>query len=135
MAQIPPSTRATRCELDLRLIERACERIAEINASLDVAAAGARSDAERMRQLREATNQIVRLANDAAQAYRRAMRGLKLDVEASRGSEDDRERTRVLLQTARASLLAVLERASHRYPWAEPWEGPAGPSVDRAATA
>jgi hypothetical protein len=134
LAQIPPSMRANRCELDLRLIQRACERIAEINTSLDVAVVAARSDAERMRRLREATNQIVRLANDSAQAYRRAIRGLRLDVEAGRGSEDERARMRVLLQTARASLLAELEQASHRYPWAEPWDGPTSQAKDRAAT-
>lgn len=134
MAQIPPSMRANRCELDLRLIQRACERIAEINTSLDVAVVAARSDAERMRLLREATNQIVRLANDSAQAYRRAIRGLRLDVEAGRGLEDERERMRELLQTARASLLAQLERASHRYPWAEPWDGPTRQTNDGAAT-
>jgi hypothetical protein len=110
LAQIPPSMRTNRCELDLRLIQRACERIGEISASLDVAVVAARSDAERMRLLREATNQIVRHANDSAQAYGRAIRGLRLDVEAGRGLEDERERMRGLLQTARASLLAQLGR-------------------------
>jgi hypothetical protein len=127
--------RANRCELDLRLIQRACERIAEINASLDVAVVEARSEAERMRLLREATNQIVRLANDSAQAYRRATRGLKLDVEAGRGSEDERERMLGLLQAARARLMSELEQASHRYPWAAPWNAPASETEDRAARA
>jgi hypothetical protein len=134
LAQIPPSMRANRTEVDLRLIQRACERIAEINTSLDVAVVAARSDAERMRLLRVATNQIVRLANDSAQAYRRATRGLRLDGEAGRGSEDERERMRGLLQTARASLLAQLEQASHRYPWADPWNGPVRHANDRATT-
>jgi hypothetical protein len=126
--------RANRCELDLRLIQRASERIAEINASLDLAVAGARSDAERMRLLREATNQIVRLANDAVQAYGRATRGLRLDDEAGRGSDAGRERMRELLQIARATVLAELEQASHRYPWAGPWKGPpTGETVERAA--
>lgn len=129
MAQIPPSMRANRREFDLRLIQRACARIAEINVSLDIAVAAERSAAERMRLLREATNQIVRLANDSAQAYRRATRAIKLDIDAGRGTEADHERMRILLQTARADLLAELESASRRYPWADPW----GASADEAA--
>jgi hypothetical protein len=130
LAQIPPSMRASRRELDLRLIQRASDRIAEINTSLDLAVAAERSEAERMRLLREATNQIVRLANDSAQAYRRATRAIKLDIDAGRGTSGDHERMRLLLQSARAALLAELEAASRRYPWADPW----GAAADETAS-
>ena len=74
-----------------------------------------------MRTLRGATRQIVRLANDASQAYRRAGRAAKADLAAGRGDADAHARTLADARNARKAVLTELARASRYYPWAAPW--------------
>ena len=71
-----------------------------------------------MRHLRHATGQITRSANDGVHAYRRALVAIK--QESEREDADDAEVQRVAehLRTARARMLAALDIAGRRYPWA-----------------
>jgi hypothetical protein len=71
---------------------------------------------ERMRMLREATNQITRAANDAIQAYRRARASVSAELEMPNGDHAHAKRMAADLDVARAEVLAALETANKRYP-------------------
>lgn len=119
----PQSVRTTRRELDVQLVQKATARIAEISQRLDDASAGEQTEAARMTRLRDATNQIVRLANDAIQAYRRVSLSAKADLASGREDRRDVVRLQRSMREARAELMSELRRASRRYPWADPWPG------------
>ena len=79
---------------------------------------------ERMRILRQATGQLTRAANDAIQAYRRATAGLAAELKRADTDPVEAEATARALSEARADMLAALDVASRRYPWAKPWRTP-----------
>jgi hypothetical protein len=113
---------ARRSASDLRAIDRATRRIEELSVILDRQLSSEDRDEERIKHLRQATGQITRSANDGIQAYRRIT--LALRAEASHADADPQEvadATRALAD-ARGRMLAALEVASRRYPWAEPWK-------------
>lgn len=74
---------------------------------------------EQMRHLRQATGQITRTANDGIQAYRRVAQALRTESEHADADGEEVERTTAALAAARARMLAALEIARRRYPWAE----------------
>ncbi len=118
------SSRLGRRTSDLRVLQRATVHIDELNARLDGALAAEEIETERMRLLREATNQITRAANDGIQAYRRVVGALK--SEAARPDSADADalaRVQAALDAARADLLRAIEETSRRYPWAAPQAG------------
>ncbi len=128
----PPTTRLGRRTSDLRVLQRATAHIDELNQALDRQLATEQVEAERMRLLREATNQITRSANDGIQAYRRVAGAIKAEEARSDVDPDELRRIQSALDAARAELLQVLEATSRRYPWASPWEErqPTGSAAD-----
>ena len=114
-------TRLGRRRLDLQKVQRSAALIETLNASLDREMAAATRPEERLRLLREATNQITRAANDAIQAYRRVAEAVRVELERQGGEGDAALEMRQALAGARADLLRVLGVASQRYPWAKPW--------------
>lgn len=117
---------ARRSSSDLRAIDRATKRIEELSLILDRQLSTEARDEDRLKHLRQATGQITRSANDGIQAYRRISRALQ--TEASQADADPAEMADAAraLANARSRMLAALEVASRRYPWAEPW-GSTGP--------
>lgn len=91
-----------------------------------------RAPDEQLRDLRRATGQITRAGNDAVQAYRRVSTALR--EESERPDADAAEIARATLEvaSARAEMLAALEVASRRYPWAAPWSETAQPDGEAA---
>ncbi len=73
---------------------------------------------EQLRHLRHATGQITRSANDGIHAYRRALVAIKQETEREDADPAEVERTSELLRAARARMLAALDIAGRRYPWA-----------------
>lgn len=73
--------------------------------------------------LRETTNRIIRTANDAVHAYRRAIRAV--DIERARPDADvaAANEMHAHLDAARLEVLRVLELAKKRYPWADEGSG------------
>ncbi len=117
---------ARRSSSDLRAIDRATKRIEELTLILDRQLSTEDRDEERLKHLRQATGQITRSANDGIQAYRRISQALR--AEAAHADADPVEvadATRTLAE-ARTRMLAALEVASQRYPWAAPW----GPTAE-----
>jgi hypothetical protein len=112
----PPNTRLGRREPDLLLLQQAPSVIADLTRTLDQRLAKEERPAERMRMLREATNQITRTANDAIQAYRRARASVDAELKMPDGDHPHAERMSGQLEIARKNVLAALETASHRYP-------------------
>jgi hypothetical protein len=116
----PPNTRLGRREPDLLLIQRTPAMIADFTRTLDQRLATEQRPEERMRMLREATNQITRSANDAIQAYRRARASVDAELEMPDGDHAHARRMSADLDAARAEVLAALDRASGRYPTPTP---------------
>ena len=114
------STRLVRrTSADIRAVDAAARRIEEQTAILDrQLAAEARSD-EQLRHLRHATGQITRSANDGVHAYRRALIAIKQESEREDADPAEVERISEHLRTARARMLAALDIAGRRYPWAD----------------
>jgi chromosome segregation ATPase len=112
----PPNTRLGRREPDLALLQRAPAAIADVTATLDRRLADEERPGERLRMLREATNQVTRSANDAIQAYRRARAAVNAELDAPTGDHAHARRMSAQLDAARQDLLAALEQTSHRYP-------------------
>ena len=115
------SVRLDRRRADLATVQRAAARIEALNATLDERIAAAPQPEERLRLLRDATNQITRAANDAIQAYRRVADALGEAMAADRGEQAEARQMRSVLHEARADMLRALEITSRRYPWAAPW--------------
>lgn len=126
----PSHTRLGRRVADLRTVQHATALIEELNASLERVLLKEARPGERMRMLRETTNQVTRAANDAIQAYRRARATVEAELELPHGDLEGAQEMRILLDQARADLLAALDLASRRYSWAS-WP----PSVAAAEAA
>ena len=105
----------------MRAVERAAASVIEMNDSLDRLLATEQRPSERLRMLRETTNQITRAANDAIQAYRRARAAVDAELAMATGAHEQAEQMRLSLVTGRAALLAALQETSHRYAWSAPW--------------
>lgn len=116
MPKRPLNTRLGRREPDLLLIQRAPAAIADFHRTLDQKLAGEERPNERLRMLRDATNQITRTANDAIQAYRRARAAVDAELEMPDGDRAHARKMSAELDRARAEVLEALEQASHRYP-------------------
>lgn len=105
----------------MRAIARATTRIEELGAMLDGQMLDELRPEERLRHLRHATGQITRTANDAIQAYRRVSAALREEADRPGADLEEIERATQALAEGRSRMLAALEVASQRYPWAEPW--------------
>jgi hypothetical protein len=121
----PPNTRLGRRELDLQLIQGTPESIAEFTRTLDLRLAAEQRPEERLRMLREATNQITRRANDAIQAYRRARSSVDAELAMADGDWEHARRMSDDLDAARLDVLAALETANLRYATDPAASGPA----------
>lgn len=113
----PRQTRLGRRLADLRLLQSASGSITQLTDSLDRQLANEQRPSERMRMLRETTNQITRLANDAIHAYTRVRATLKAENEMDDGDQAGANEMRRLLGEARAEVLRVLEATNQRYAW------------------
>jgi hypothetical protein len=112
---------ARRSASDLKAIDRATRRIEELSVILDGQLGAEDRDEERLKHLRQATGQITRSANDGIQAYRRVSQALRAEAQhADADAAEVADATRALAD-ARERMLAALEVASRRYPWAAPW--------------
>lgn len=107
--------------------------VVDLNNALDRALRDERRPDERLRMLRQTTNQITRGANDAIQANRRASAAVHAELHMPGGDSQQAHHLRLLLDAARADLLRVLEVTSHRYAWAELWRPSSGRSHPAAA--
>jgi hypothetical protein len=103
----------------VRVVQRASASIEDLGADLDRQLERERRPAERMRMLRETTNQITRVANDAAHAYRRASRAVSTELAKPNPNIAAARQTRAILDAGRSDLLRVLEVARRRYPWTD----------------
>jgi hypothetical protein len=113
---------ARRSSSDMRAIDRATTRIEELAVILERQLTSEDREEERLKHLRQATGQITRSANDGIQAYRRVSQALRAEAQhADADALEVADATRALA-AARARLLAALEIASQRYPWAAPWK-------------
>jgi hypothetical protein len=110
-----------RSSADFRAIERATKRIEELSTILDRQLNDDPRPEEQLKHLRQATGQITRSANDGIQAYRRVSQALRAEGEHPDADEAEVARATQNLADARARMLAALETASQRYPWAAPW--------------
>jgi hypothetical protein len=100
---------------DVLIVERAAVEIAALGTDLDGRLEVERRPTERLRMIRETTNQITRVANDAINAYGRASRAVR--AEELRADPDlvAAGAMRARLDAARASVLEVLAVARTRY--------------------
>jgi len=101
---------------DVRIVQRAGSFIEDLGADLDRQMQHERRPAERMRMLRETTNRITRVANDAVHAYQRASRAVSAELAKPNPDIAAALRTRAILDAGRSDILRVLELAGHRYP-------------------
>lgn len=111
----PPNTRLGRREPDLQLIQGTPAAIADLIQTLDRRLADEERPSERLRMLREATNQITRTANDAIQAYRRTRAAVNAELAMPNGDWAHAKRMSADLTVARRDVLASLEETSRRY--------------------
>ena len=100
-------------------MDGAARRIEEQTAILDRQIAAELRTEEQLRHLRHATRQITRSANDGVHAYRRALVAIRQESERDDSDAVEVERTSEHLRTARARMLAALDVAGRRYPWAD----------------
>lgn len=100
---------------DVLLVQRASQTIETLGEDLDRRLQRESRPAERMRMIRETTNQITRVANDAIQAYGRASRAVKAEEQRADSDLAAAREMRTRLDEARAAVLAVLDVASRRY--------------------
>jgi hypothetical protein len=104
---------------DVVLVQRASAEIESLGADLDRRLQREARPAERLRMIRETTNQITRLANDAIHAYGRASRAVRAEEQRPESDQMAAREMRARLDEARADMLAVLEVAGRRYKSAE----------------
>jgi hypothetical protein len=102
-------------------MDRATRRILELDGILERQLNGEPREEERLKHLRQATGQITRSANDGIQAYRRVARAIAAEAEHPDADAEDVRLATKALADARSHLLAALDAASKRYPWAPPW--------------
>ncbi len=100
---------------DVAMVQRASIEIESLGADLDRRLLEEKRPAERLRMIRETTNQITRLANDAINAYARASRAVRAEEQRGDADPAPAREMRRRLDEARAAMLAVLEVASRRY--------------------
>jgi hypothetical protein len=124
-------TRVARRVPDVRAVQRASASIVDIGSALDRRQRDERRPAERLRMLREATNQITRTANDAIQAYRRASATVHAELALPEGDHEAARAMRLELEAGRSELLRVLDVTSGRYAWAAPWPSTTKESTER----
>lgn len=103
----------------LRVVQRASGMVNELGVDLDRQLQNEARPAERLRLLRETTNRITRIANDAVNAYARASRVVRVEQAGQNANLAAANHMRELLDTARVEFLEVLAVAQRRYPWAE----------------
>jgi len=111
-----PQGRSRLAGLDLVAVQRATTLIDDLGADLDRELAREARETERLRMLRETTNRITRAANDAIQAYGRARRTLKTELERRDGNTEAALAMQARLRSARLDLLRALQSANRRYP-------------------
>lgn len=128
----PSHTRLGRRAADVRTVQRAAAVIEDLNATLERRLTSEARASERLRMLRETTNQVTRAANDAIQAYRRARATLDAELEMPHGDLEGAREMRLVLDRARSDLLTALELTSRRYSWAS-WPPSAAAAGDDAA--
>jgi len=122
----PSHTRLGRRGADVRVVQHATTSIVDLNQSFDRAMRAEPRPDERLRLLRETTNQITRAANDAIHAYRRAQAAVHAELQMPGGDRKQAQRMQLLLDGGRADILRVLEVTSRRYWWADPWPSDEG---------
>ncbi len=105
---------ANRLE-DIGLVERTSRLIAELGRQLDRDLETERRPAYRLRMLRETTNRITRAANDAVQAYARASRAIRAELERPGADVETANAMRSRLVAGRREVLRALELAQQRY--------------------
>jgi hypothetical protein len=105
---------------DVVLVQRASGEIETLGADLDRRLQGESRPSERLRMIRETTNQITRLANDAIHAYVRASRAVRAELDRPDSDVVAAREMRARLDEARAATLTALERAGRRYEAPEP---------------
>ena len=114
-----PRGRSRLGAADLLVVERATALINDLGADLDRQLGTETRESERLRMLRETTNRITRVANDAVQAYARAQRAITAHVERTDADVDAALLVRANLHTARRDLLRAIDVANRRYPWTD----------------
>lgn len=112
---MPSHTRLGRRVADLRTVQRATALIEELNASLEQRLLKEARPSERLRMLRETTNQVTRAANDAIQAYRRARATVDAELAMPHGDVEAAREMGLLLDRARTDVLRALDITSRRY--------------------
>ena len=100
---------------DVLIVERAAVEIATLGNDLDRRLETEGRPPERLRMIRETTNQITRVANDAINAYGRVSRAIKAEEGRAQPDLVAAGAMRSRLDAARAAVLEVLERAKGRY--------------------
>ncbi len=101
---------------DLAMVQRSSHVIHDLGIELDKRLLGERRTKERMQMLRETTNRITRVANDAVLAYQRTSRALRDELARPDGDVAGAARMRKRLEAARADVLHALDVAKQRYP-------------------
>ena len=109
------SSRLKMRRADVLIVERASDEIASLGADLDKRLEAERRPTERLRMVRETTNQITRVANDAINAYIRASRAVRSEELRAEPDLAAARAMRARLDAARAAVLEVLDRAKGRY--------------------
>jgi hypothetical protein len=118
-ASLPPWARSRvvqRTSEDLSVVRYSGALIVDLDSELDRLLLSEQRPIERVRLLRETTNRITRAANDAVQAYRRASRAVRLELQRPDADVEAATATRARLDRARSDVLAALEVAKRRYP-------------------
>jgi histone H3/H4 len=116
---LPTARRWTGLSLrarDITTVQGAAALIDDLGADLDRNLQHELRPAERLRLLRETTNRITRVANDAIQAYQRASRAAASELTKPRGNVAAAMEARVILDAGRSEILRALTAAQRRYP-------------------
>lgn len=110
-------TRLGRRRADIRVVQDASVAITELRETLDRRLLSEHRESERLRMLRETTNQVTRTANDAIQAYVRLRAALSTEIERPEGDHEAAIEMQRLLREARAEVLKAIETMNERYAW------------------
>jgi hypothetical protein len=109
------SSRLKMRRADVLIVERASVEIASLGTDLDRRLEAEARPKERLRMIRETTNQITRVANDAINAYVRASRAVRAEELRAEPDLVAANAMRTRLNAARAAVLSVLDEAQGRY--------------------
>lgn len=113
-------TRLGRRHAEIRVVQEASASIIELGETLDRRLVGETRESERLRMLRETTNQVTRTANDAVQAYARLRSALSVEMERPEGDHETAHEMQRLLLEARGNVLDALEALKRRHAWGFP---------------